>query len=166
LLWEQRHQVAFDFCRIGVERQPPPPADAADMGVHDHARLPKRTADDDVRGLAPHAVELQELLHGLRHRAAKPLLQGARHAHDGPGLLPVESGGPDKVLEFAHIGRGEVRRRCVAGKQRRRDPVDLCIGALSREDRRHQQLQWVAVLQRQPGDGVAPAEKSRDPDRA
>jgi hypothetical protein len=156
------HQVALDARGIVVSRQAPSLADTPDMGVHDHARVPEDPTQDDIGGLAADAVELEQFLHGPRHDSAKLLFKLTRHHLDGPCLLMVEPGGLDVALQFHQIRRHEVGGGPVPREQRRCHLVHLRVGALGREDRRHQQLQGVAVAQRQTRDRVALGQHVRD----
>lgn len=137
-------------------------ADPPDVGVDDHTGDAEDPAEDDVRGLAPHAVELQQFVHCLRHDAAELLLECSGHPRDGPRLLMVEARRFDVTFKFGQFRRGEIRRGPVPGEQGRGDPVDLRVGALRRQDRRNEQLQRVAVPERQAGDGIPFAEEDGD----
>jgi hypothetical protein len=145
-----------------VRGQTPPLADAPHVGVYDHPRPAEGAAQDDVSGLAADAVELEQLLHGARHRAAEPFDEGAGHADDRPGLLPVEPRRADVSLELAQVGAGELLGGAVPREERGGHPVDLGVRALRREDGGDQQLQRCPVAQRQPGDRVALAQGARD----
>jgi len=137
-------------------------ADPPDMGVDDHARHAEDAAEDHVGRLAAHTVELQQLLHRLRHDPAEFLLERPGHPNDGQRLLMVETRRLDVAFEFGQVRRGELRGGLVAREQHRGDLVDLHVGALRGQDRRHKQLQRVSVLERQARDRVALAKKGGD----
>ncbi len=132
------------------------------MRVHHHAGLAEGPAQDHVRGLATDAMELQQLLHRLGHDTPELLVQRPRHLHDRPRLLPVEASRADEVFELGEIRGGEIGGGPIAREQRRGDLVHLGVGALGREDRRHEQLQRIPVFERQTGDRVALAEDGGD----
>jgi hypothetical protein len=98
----------LDLGRVVVGRQAPPPADATDVRIDNHAGPAKRAADDHIGGLAAHAAELQQVLHGARHHAVEPLNECAGHADDRPRFLVVEARGADVLLQFALVGRRKV----------------------------------------------------------
>lgn len=54
----------------------------------------------------------------------------------------------DELLQIREPGVGEVSRRWILGEECGRYQVHANIGALSREDCRHQQLEWVLMVQR------------------
>lgn len=133
------------------------------MRVHHHAGLAEGPAQDHVRGLATDAMELQQLLHRPGHDTPELLVQRPRHLHDRPRLLPVEARRADEAFELGQIRGGEIGGGSIAGEQRRGDLVHLGVGALGGEDRRYEQLQGIAVLERQTGDRVALTEDRGDP---
>jgi hypothetical protein len=145
-----------------VRGQTPPLADAPHVGVHDHPRPAEGAAQDDVGGLAADAVELKQLLHRARHRAAEPFDDRAGHPDDRPGLLPVEPRRADVSFELAQVGPGELLGGAVPREERGGHPVDLGVGALRREDGRDQELQRRPVAERQSGHRVALAQGARD----
>jgi len=62
------------------------------MGVDHHPGHAEDPAEDHVRGLAPYAVEQQQLFHRLGHDPPKLLFERPGHANDGARLLMVETG--------------------------------------------------------------------------
>ena len=66
------------------------------VGVHRDALVDAEgVAQHDVRGLAAHAGQHPQLLHGVGHLAAVVGDQRLRHADQAPRLVAEEPGGPD-----------------------------------------------------------------------
>ena len=72
--WRHRRaQLLLDHLRIVRSRNPDAIRDAQHVPVDRQPGHAERVPEDDVRGLAPDARQLDELLHRLRHLAAVPL---------------------------------------------------------------------------------------------
>src|SRR5690606_16017605 len=77
-------------------------------------------------------------------------------------LVPVEPRGADDLLQLLLPRRRKIVRRGVAREQRRRDLVHPLVRALRREDRRREQLERVAMVQRALRVRVLPPEPTQD----
>src|SRR3546814_13354627 len=86
---------------------------------------------------------------------AEALDDAGGHADEALGLVLVEAGGADDLLELRRLCDREVLRSRVAGEELRRDHVDALVGGLRRQDRGGEQLVGVGVLQRAELDRVA-----------
>ena len=101
VLREERHEVGFDFHRVGRLRQSEPAGEAADMGVDDDAFVHgEGVAEDDVGGLPADAGELHELRHAARDLAAVALDERPAEALERLGFVAEEAGGLDEGLEI------------------------------------------------------------------
>ncbi len=109
---------------------------------------PKPMAEDDVGGLPPDPGQAHQVLHAARNLAAEPPLDCVRHRDQVACLGPEEAGRVDQPLKLLRIRGGHRRGVRRIGEQGRRDEVDAGVGALGREDGRHQELEWRAVIQR------------------
>ena len=158
-----RHEVALDLLRIGLEREPEPPREAAHVRVHRDALAPaERVAADDGGGLAPHPGKPDELRRRARHPAAVALEHGQRRAAQGARLLVVEAGLEDRLGDLALARVGEGLRIGIAPEQPRRDHVDALIGALRGENRGDQQLPRRREVERAAGVGIDGAQAPQD----
>lgn len=162
-LGQQPHQVLFDLDRVGVPGETQPLAQACDMSIDDHAgRNAKGGAQDDVGGLATHARQLDQRGQVLGHLAAMFSDQAAGGAGDALGLVAKEPGALDGPLEVGRAGGRQGLGVGVFGKQVRRDHVHPNVGALGREDGRHQQFQRRTKHQRTVGVGIGRLEPPDD----
>ena len=80
------------------------------MGVHGDARHAKGIAEHNVRGLAPHPRQGDELLEGAGNLTAVLLSDGGTETDEGTGLGLVKTGGPDDLSELLGIRSGVVSR--------------------------------------------------------
>ncbi len=127
---EELHQVVLDFDRIGVLGQAESAAEAADVGIDDHAGDVEGIAEDDVGGLATDAGELGEGFEGGGHLALMFFHQGLGAGDDVLRLVVIEAGVLDDGFEFSEVG---VCHRCcigVAPEEAGGDLVHRLIGAL------------------------------------
>lgn len=159
---EQPLQVVLDLRRIVVHREPQAAADAPHVRVDHHAGSAKGSAENHVRRLPSDAVQLEQLFHRLGHDAAEFLVERPGHLHDRPRLLPEKAGRVNDTLELGQLRRGELRRRPVPVEQDGGHFVHLGIGGLGRKNRGNEELQRVAVLQRQPRHRIARMEDRGD----
>ena len=130
------------------QRQPP------DVGVDGQPGQVQRHAAHHVGRLAPHPGHGDEVLHGRRDLAVKRSTRAWAMPIRLPGLVLVEAGGADQLLDLVGPGDGQVLGRRVPGEQRRGHHVHPGVGALRRQDGRGQQLVGVAVVELAAGVGV------------
>src|SRR5262249_29512660 len=71
----------------------------------------------------------------------------ARHADQTLGLVLVEAGGPNDLLDVARVGRGKRLRSRIASEQLWRHQIDARVGGLRRQDRRHEQFERIGVIE-------------------
>src|SRR5947208_1733583 len=159
----ERHQVALDLHRVLLCRQTEQRRESLQVGV-DHAPfvLAEPGAEHDVRGLAAHTGELNQLLHGVGYRTSMALDQRLRHPDDGFGLVAEEPRAVDLLLQDLRVGAGVVLRRAILREQRRGDQVDPRVGGLRRQDGGDQQLERALVVQRAGGVGIGLLETGDD----
>ena len=69
------------------------------------------------------------------------------HAHEALRLVAEESRGLDDLLDFLARGDGQRLRRRESCEEMRGNDVDSGVGALSRKNRRAQQLEGVPMIQ-------------------
>src|SRR2546425_389950 len=159
----ERHQVALDLHRVLLCRQTEQRRESLHVGVdHDPFVLAEPGAEHDVRGLAAHTGELNQLLHGVGYRTSMALDQRLRHPDDGFGLVAEEPRAVDLLLEDPRVGAREVLCRLVLREQGGCDHVDACIGRLSGEDRGDEQLERALVMQRAGRVGIGLLETGDD----
>ncbi len=76
------------------------------------------------------------------------LEQQARHPHDVPGLSPEQPDGVDERLDVTFgVGRGQSFGGRVRREQTRSRLVHPDVGGLGRQNRRHQQLEGIGVIE-------------------
>src|SRR5215212_1894028 len=139
LFWHDLHEVLLDLHGVLTLREAQSVRDAADVGVDDDALVrAEGVAEDDIGRLAADAGQCYELGHSTGDLSPMLLHEGAGHAPQGAGLVAIEAGRADVLLERAGGGAGEVFGLVVLREEILRHPVDLHIGGLGGEDRRHQ----------------------------
>ena len=102
------------------------------------------------------------MFHGLRDLSAVILDQAGGTTADGFGLGAEEAGRANEAFQFGRGDFGKVFGCSAALKKRRGDLVDPFIRALGREDRGHEKLKRVGVIQLAVGGGVGAFELGND----
>ena len=129
--------------------------DPGDVRIDDHADGDSvGRAQDDVGRLPPHARQLHETVHILRHFAVVLLQQGLAAFADALRFVAKEAGALNVPLQFRLAGLGVIGRGSVLAKERLRDLIDANVGALGRKNRGHQQFQRRAEVERAAGVGI------------
>jgi hypothetical protein len=142
LLRDDAHQVLLDLLQFLLDGQAEALADAGDVGIDDDtAGDAEGVGEDDVGRLTGDAGQGGQLLNGARHLAAEVLDEGLAGVLNGPGLVAVEAGRPEVVLQLGERGLGEGAGVGVLGEQAGGDLVDALVGGLGGEDGGHEQLQ-------------------------
>jgi hypothetical protein len=133
-------ELRFDGLGIVTFRDANPVRHAEHMSIDRQARHAEGMPEHDVRRLAADTRQLRQRIHVGGDVAPMPFDDGRRHTVERLRLRAEESRRLDLRLELVGRRRGE--RLCVrvALEQRRRDLVHTLVGALRREDRRHQQF--------------------------
>ncbi len=121
--------------------------ESQDMGVDRQSRQPKRHAAHDVARLAAHAGQCHQVIEGSGNLTIESFDQHARHPDQALGLVLVEAGRTDDLLDCAGVSGGQCCRGRIRRKQLGGHHIDTGIGGLSRHDRRYQQLEGIAVVQ-------------------
>ena len=122
------------------------------MGVHHHrARHPEHVAQDQVRGLAAHAGQRRQLLHGGGDLAAVLFQDHLGAGHNVPGLGPEKAAGVNVALHLLHIRLGKALQRGKAGEEGGGDLVYPLVGALGGQAHGKEQLIILTVVQRAAG---------------
>ena len=148
LLRHQLHQLLLDLLGRRLLRQAEPLRQPGDVRIHHHAAVDvKRVAQHDIGGLAAHAAQLRQFLHRARHLAAVLFHERLATGLDALGLVAEEAGRLDGLLQFGQRRPGVVGGGAILLEQVRRDQVHALVGALGREDGRHQQFERVGVVQ-------------------
>src|SRR5215211_488066 len=149
------HEVLLYLYRIPTLREAEPVRDAADMGVDDDALVhAESVAEDHVGRLAADVGQGYEFSHSARDLSPVLLYEGVGHAPQGAGLVTVEAGRTDVLLEHVGGSIGVVLGLAVLREEALCYLVDLHVGGLGGEDRRHQELQGVRPVERGTGVGV------------
>lgn len=153
--WEQGAQDQLDLLLVGLVVQTQPAGDADAVGVDDdRARHTEDIAHHEVGGLSPDARQGGQLVEGGGYLAAVAVDQHARHRDDIAALGLIQPAGFYVLGDLVGRGRGEILRAGVAFKERGRDHVHACVGALGGEARRDETLERVGVFQRADGVGI------------
>ena len=152
---DDRDEVAFGADRVGAARQIEAPADPPDMGVDDDPLGPiEAHPEDDVGRFPPHARQCHQFGQREGDLAAMPLDEGPAAAEQVLCLRPEESGTADHPLDLLLTGSGKRGRGRPAAEQFRGHQVHPPVGALGRENRRQEELQWRAEVERATGGGI------------
>ena len=99
LLGHQGHQVELNLDRVLLAGEPQALGDPAHVGVHYEARDAEGVAQDDVGRLAADPRQFYQVIQGSRHLAAELRNQDPAEGLDALGLLAVEAGGVDGLLQ-------------------------------------------------------------------
>src|SRR5581483_3762574 len=162
-LFRQRlAQLLLDEDRIVALGDADPVRDAEDVPIHRQPGDAERVAEHDVRRLAAHARQLDELVHVGRHLAAMLGDESLRHAEQRLRLRAKKPGGVDQRFELRRRRLRERLRVRIFLEQHRRDQVDARVGRLRRQDRRDEQLERVPVMQLGVGVGMLRLERIED----
>ena len=152
---EDQPQLALHLFRVLALRQAQAAADADAVGVADDgAGLFMDIAQQEVRGLAPDAGDLQQLLHGPRDPAAEIRQKHLTAQHDIPGLVLVKSAGADEIFHIRNVRRRHGLQGRVGGKQGGGHQIHPGIGTLGGKPHGDHQLVILAVVQGANGVGV------------
>jgi len=147
-LWNEAHEIQFDLSGGTVFGETEPRCKALHMGIHhDPLWRTKRVTEHHIRRLAPHSRQGRECIHGLRHFPPMPFQKGLRAALEIFRLGPKKSGGLHYRLEFRQGNRRIILSSRAPSKQLASYLVHADVRALSRENRCHQQLQWVRKIE-------------------
>lgn len=117
------------------------------MCVHRKAGQTQRDASDHVRGLSSYAAKRYEINHGPWYLSVELVDKAGGHRNKILGLPPKEPNGVDETLYILLARHRQVGGSRILPKQSRRDLVDRDVGGLSRQDRGHEQLEGVAMIE-------------------
>ena len=118
------------------------------MRVHDDPFvLVEGVAENNVGSLATDPGQIVQLLHGRWDFPIVFFGDGSHRSLNALGLVAIKTGRFDRVFELRRPRAGVVFRGPVFFEQRWRDHVHPFIGALGRQDCRHEQLQGTAKIQ-------------------
>jgi hypothetical protein len=147
-LRQQFHQRKFDFFRRQFRDQAEPVRKPHRVRVHNDAdNHAERVSQNDVRRLAPDAVELDQFLHRARNFATVTLDEFAATILNVLRLAAEKSGRLDELLQFRARRVREIFRGAIFFEQLRRDEVDALVRALRGKDHGDEQLERVRVSQ-------------------
>ena len=144
----ERHERELDLHRVGLVREPQPVREPRHVRVDDHTRDPVGVPEHDIRGLPSDAPQRGQLLERARYIPAMLGHDVGARLADRLRLVAEEPRRVDRLLERSLVGGGERRGVGIRGEQRRRHLVDALVGALGGEDRRDQQLERRAEVER------------------
>jgi hypothetical protein len=165
LLGEQTLQVTLGLLDAPAARQSPPLREPVDVRVDRESGSAERLNHDDARRLVSDARKLLELLERLRNAAAMALDE---HSGEIPEVLRLcggEPAAPDQMVDLVDLELRHRRRSRCACEERRGDPVDLCIGRLSRENDGDEERERIFVLERNGRKRIEAVEDLTDPSR-
>src|SRR6266567_467368 len=125
------------------------------MCVHDDAFVfPKRVSENNIRCFPAYAGQRPQFFHGIGNFA---LMFFRNRAHCPANTLRFASKKScrfDRGFKLGLRGISIISCPPVLLKQPRSNHVDAFVGALRREDRRHQQLQRISKIQLAVGAGI------------
>jgi hypothetical protein len=153
-LLEQGAHGVLDLDRVGLVR----PAEAAgqppDMGVDGDAGNAEAVAEHDVRGLAAHAGQGDQVVQPGRHLAVVPLDERGAELEQRVGLGPEEAERSDDPLEV--LPRGGCHRGGVGVRREQRRPygVHPSVRGLGAQDGDHEELERVVEVELDAGVGI------------
>ena len=101
---EHLHQIALHADGIRLPGQTEPAGHALDMRIHnDPFVAAKRVAENDIRCLASHTREFDQLVHGVRDLATMLRDDLLCHPLDVPCLVSVEAGRTNETFELFSV---------------------------------------------------------------
>ena len=150
LLWgDGLSQLPLHLQRVlGPVGDPQAAGDADAVGVAHIGRLAEHVPKDEVRGLAAHAGETRQGLHGAGDLAAVFVNELSGAGDDVPGLAVEKTAGADVLAHLCRIRLREALQRGEAGIEGGGHLVDPLVGALGGQAHREQQLIVFLILQR------------------
>src|SRR3989442_11627849 len=144
---QQGRQLPFHLARVLLAREPQPPRDPADVGVHGQRGRAESVVHHHPRRLPADSGQLAELL-TLSRKVSAVIARDPRHRLvQVLRFRPPEPDAPDLLAEDLRRAAGVVRRGRVPREERRRHLVYDRVGGLGGEHHRDQQLQLVFVVQ-------------------
>ena len=154
-LWNDLHEILLHlFGRLGAG-QTQSLGQPENVRVHHNAGgNPIGGTQNDVGRFAGHSGQRQEFLHRFRDRPFELRQEPLSSRLDILRFVSKETGRMDELLQIRKPGVGEVSRSWILGEECGRHQVHANISALSREDRRHQQLERIVMVQRTRDVGI------------
>jgi len=164
---DEVEQIALNFHRIDLPCETEAACEARHVGVDDDSRGDSEAgAKHDVGGLSSNPRQGGQFLDRTWHPSAVPREQRPATRLNRAGLGAKESGRANRSLQVHGVGLGERDHVRIAPKQVWCDLVDPGIRALSRQDRRDQELERVPVIELDLGIRPDGAESAHDRCRA
>lgn len=128
--------------------QPQAATDTDAVGVADHAAgHAVNVAQQQIGGLAAHAGEPQQFLHGAGDLSAVVGQEHLAGQHDVPGLVLIKSAGADQLLHPLDGGAGHGLQSGELCEQGRCHLIDPCVGTLGGQPHGDHQLVIFFVVQ-------------------
>ena len=128
--------------------------DAQHMAIDGQPWHAERVPEDDICGFPADARKLGEELHFRRDGAIVVGDEPLRHADERFRFLAEETGRENHGFELARRRLSERARIGILGEERGRHHVHARVGRLRGEDRCHQQLERVPIMQLRIGAGM------------
>jgi hypothetical protein len=131
--------------RFSVHGQADTGGDAEDMGIDGHIRLVIDNGSDYIGGFATDAWQTHQFFNGQRYLAAEVMNQHLGHADQVFRFVVGIRDAANKreqVVEMRFSKAGGIR---IFIKNSRGCHIDPLIGALRRQDNRHQELVWSVI---------------------
>ena len=147
---QEPSQFPLDLLRLFQPvHQTEPVRDADAVRVHDHrAGDAVHVAEDEVRGLAPHAGQRRQLLHRRGHLPAVLFQQHLRAGDDVPRFGAEKAAGVHVFLHLLRIGLREGLECRKTREERGRDLIDALVGALGGQPHGEEQLVGLVIVER------------------
>ncbi len=109
------------------------------MGIHRHPlEDAEGVGQNDIGGFAGDSWQGEQVFHALGDLAVKVSDDFVARALNVFGFVAIEAGGVDQGFEMGAIAPGQGDRIRIGRKQGRGDKINPLIGALGRQNRRHQ----------------------------
>ena len=140
-----------------------PAREPAEVRVDRESRHAERVAEHDVRGLAAHSGEGDEIVETRRHLTVVPFDERLTDADEGACLGALEAGRSDDLLDVGHVGLRVRESVGVCREELGRHLVDADVRRLCGQDRRDEQLERRREVELAACVGVHDAEDAHDP---
>ena len=123
------------------------PTQSPEVRINGNAWDSEGMSQHDIRGFTPHSWKRDQLLQSLRDLTSEIRFDLYRQAINTTRLGSKESSGVHEFLNVGQGGIGEFPGCSVLPKKGGSHPIDTLIGALGRENCRHEELQGILKIQ-------------------
>lgn len=118
-----------------------------DMGIDGQPGKSEDHTAHHVACLSTDSGQSHQVIEVVGNLAVESIHEALSHPDEVLRLALVEAGRPDDLFDSASIGSSQRRRIGIGSEECRRHHVDSDIGALSRQDRRCEEFERIAMRQ-------------------